>query len=310
MSWLQRPLLHFLVLGGLLFAGSRALEGPPEPVAAREPIVVDAARIREEFAERSGLVPTAADEAVLVERAIEEELLYREALARGLDRHDRHIRHRLAEKMRFLSPDSDRTPEELHREAVGLELDRDDVIVRRMLVEKMRLIIAAAAASAEPDDAALAAHVAANPERYAQPPRVRLWQVFAGPDAAGADRLLAELGDTRVAPEDALARGVPFPVAGRVGPASEQQLARLFGVDFARDAVKLPTGSWAGPVASTYGFHVVWVEAHEDAGVPALASVRGRAREAVRADERPERLREAIAALRRHYDVRITGSAS
>jgi len=310
MSWLRRPLLHFLAFGGLLFAASRALEGLPEPVAAREPIVVDAARIREEFAERSGLVPTAADEAVLVERAIEEELLYREALARGLDRHDRHIRHRLAEKMRFLSPDGDRTPEELHREAVGLELDRDDVIVRRMLVEKMRLIIAAATASAEPDDAALAAHVAANPERYAQPIRVRLWQVFAGRDAAGADGLLAELRDARVAPEDALARGVPFPVAGRVGPASEQQLARLFGVHFARTALTLPTGSWVGPVASTYGFHVVWVDRRQDAETPALASVRGQVREAVRADERPERLREAIAALRRHYDVRVTGGAS
>ena len=74
--------------------------------------------------------------------------------------------------------------------------------------------------------------------------------------------------------------------------------------------MKLPIGSWAGPVASTYGFHLVWVEAREDAGVPALASVRGQVREAVRADERPERLREAIATLRRHYDVRVTGSAS
>jgi hypothetical protein len=309
-SWLRRPLLHFLVLGGLLFAGSRVLEERPEPAAVREPIVVDAARIREEFAERSGLVPTAADEAVLVERAIEEELLYREALARGLDRNDRHIRHRLAEKMRFLSPDTDRTPEELHREALDLGLDRDDVIVRRMLVEKMRLLIAAASASAEPDDAALAAHVAANPDRYTQPARVRLWQVFAGSDAAAADRLLAELRAGDVAPEDALARGVPFPVAGRVGPASQQQLGRLFGPDFARDAVELPAGSWAGPVASTYGFHAVWVDQRMDAQTPALASVRGQVREAVRADERPERLREAIAALRRHYDVRVTGSAS
>lgn len=310
MTWLRHPALHFLVLGGLLFAAERALHRPPARVVVRAPIVVDAARIREEFSERSGLVPTASDEAVLVERAIEEELLYREALARGLDRNDRSIRHRLSEKMRFLSPEADRTPEEYYRGALALGLDRDDVIVRRMLVEKMRLLIAAAGAAGEPDDVALAAQVAAHPERYGQPTRVRLFQVFAGSSAADADRLLAELRDSRATPRDAVARGLPFPLGSRIGPSSERQLARLFGVDFAREALALPIGAWGGPVASTYGFHVVWVEGREDAEAPTLASVRGRAREDLRAGQRPERLREALETLRSHYEVRVVGSVS
>jgi len=309
-TWLRHPALHFLVLGGVLFAAERTLHRQPAPAAARAPIVVDAARIREEFAERSGLLPTPADEAVLVERAIDEELLYREALARGLDRNDRSIRHRLSEKMRFLSPETARSPEEYYQGALALGLDRDDVIVRRMLVEKMRLVIAAAGAAGEPDDAALAAQVAAHPERYAQPARVRLYQVFAGRTAADADRLLAELRASRATPDDAAARGVPFPLGNRIGPSSERQLARLFGAGFAHATLALPAGAWAGPVASTHGFHVVWVEEREDAEAAALASVRGRAREDLRAGQRPERLREALETLRGHYEVRVVGSAS
>jgi hypothetical protein len=310
MSWLGRPGLHFLVLGGMLFAAERAFHQPPAPAAARPPIVVDAARLREEFAERSGLVPTAADESALVERAIEEELLYHEALARGLDRHDRSIRHRLAEKMRFLSPDAERTAEEYYRDALALGLERDDVIVRRMLVEKMRLLIAAASATDEPGDAALVAHVAAHPERYGQPARVRLWQAFAGSSAAAAERLLATLRAAHASPEDGVGQGLPFPLGGGIGPSSEAQLARLFGAEFARAVFALPTGTWAGPVASAYGFHLVWVDRREDATLPALAEVRSRAREALRAEERPERLRQALAALRGHYDIRVLGSAS
>jgi hypothetical protein len=307
-SALRQPWLHFLVLGGALFAARSSLETPAAP-APPPAIVIDAARLRAEFAERTGLTPTASDEAALVARATEEELLYREALARGLDRDDRSIRHRLAEKMRFLSPDEERSAEERYRDALALGLDRDDAIVRRMLVEKMRLLIATAGGD-EADEGAVAAYVAEHAARYATPARVRLWQVFAGRSAAEADRLLASLRAAGVSPEEGVTRGEPFPLGGHIGPASEPQLARLFGAAFASAAWSLPAGVWSGPIASTHGFHLVWVEAREEAAAPALAEVRGRAREALRAARRPEHLRLVIAALRRRYDVRVTGSAS
>jgi hypothetical protein len=178
-----------------------------------------------------------------------------------------------------------------------------------MLVEKMRLLIAAAG-GAEPDDAAVAAYVAAHATRYETPSRVRLWQVFAGRSAAQADQLLASLQAAGTPPEEAVTRGEPFPLGGHFGPASEAQLARLFGAAFGRAAFALPAGVWSGPVASTHGFHLVWVAGREEAAAPALGEVRGRAREALRAARRPERLREVIAALRRRYDVRVTGGTS
>jgi hypothetical protein len=302
-----RPLVRFLLLGGALFAATRALERPPAP--PRPVLVVDAAGLRERFTERTGLAPTASDEAALVAEAVDEELLYRDALARGLDRHDRSIRHRLVEKMRFLAGGMGRSAEDLHREALALGLDRDDPVVRRILVEKVRLLLAATAAE-EPAEAELAGHVAAHPERYALPARVRLWQVFVGASPAAAARILGTLRAGPVAPAAAGAHGRPFPLGGRVGPSSAAQLARLFGAAFARAAFALPVGEWAGPVASTYGLHLVWVERREAAAAPDLAGVRSRAREAVRAARRPEGVRRALAELRRRYDVRVTGRLS
>src|SRR3989304_6172287 len=102
MRWLRAPLLHFLALGALLYAldgrGQRP-EASPAPRVSREIVVTadQVRQLREDYARETGPPVTAADEAALVARAVDEELLYREALARGLDRGDRSVAWRLVE---------------------------------------------------------------------------------------------------------------------------------------------------------------------------------------------------------------------
>src|SRR5581483_11723945 len=69
----------------------------PRPVesSARPRIVIDVARLRETWAAEHGAPPSGAAEAALVRDAIDEEVLYREALARGFDRRDATVRERL-----------------------------------------------------------------------------------------------------------------------------------------------------------------------------------------------------------------------
>src|SRR5262249_16097071 len=54
---------------------------------------------------RSGRPPTSEELAGLVEEHVKEEVLYREALALGLDKDDTIVRRRLAQKMEFLAED-------------------------------------------------------------------------------------------------------------------------------------------------------------------------------------------------------------
>ena len=60
-----------------------------------------------EFTRASQRPPTAEELDGLVEERVRDEVLYREALAQGLDRDDAVIRRRLRQKLEFASADPD-----------------------------------------------------------------------------------------------------------------------------------------------------------------------------------------------------------
>lgn len=93
--WLRDPLLHFLLLGALLFAIDYAISGK-----AYDPhtIVVDASvdsQAIEIFQASRGRPPTEAELKVLRQRWIDNEVLYREGLALQVDKGDENIRERV-----------------------------------------------------------------------------------------------------------------------------------------------------------------------------------------------------------------------
>lgn len=146
---LREPLVHFLVIGGLVFA----LYGRDEPAPAApsgQVIVVTEAQVAQlsaRFEAAWRRPPTPDERAGLIEDHLRDEIYYREALALGLD--------------------------------------RDDTVIRRRLRQKMEFFGDGAAAAATPDEAELRAHHAAHPERFATGPRVTFRQVALA-DAADA----------------------------------------------------------------------------------------------------------------------------
>ena len=99
---LAEPLVHFLALGGLLFALSAALA----PGEDRAKVIEVSADVRNEiidlFQATHRRPPTATELAPLIENWIRTQILYREALALGLDRGDEMIRERITHKMNLL----------------------------------------------------------------------------------------------------------------------------------------------------------------------------------------------------------------
>ena len=97
-SWLAEPLLHFVVLGGLLFALDHFLV-----VRADDPhtIIVSADVNRELmdiFAQSRNRPPTPEELKALQQIWLDNEVLYREGLANGLDRGDPMLRDRIVFK--------------------------------------------------------------------------------------------------------------------------------------------------------------------------------------------------------------------
>lgn len=113
----REPLLHFVAIGAVLFAID-ARHAPPTPRAAApvtpqaepkspEPgtIQIDADRrhLLEAAAEkRVGRRPTPAEVEAEIAAWIDEDVLYREAIARGLDKDDPIVHERIASRMSYV----------------------------------------------------------------------------------------------------------------------------------------------------------------------------------------------------------------
>ncbi len=313
-GWLRAPLAHFVGGGALLFAAVHATSREAPIIAPVVVTAADVARLRSDYTRETGLDPTPDDEAALVDKTVDEELLFREAVARGLDRHDRSVRNWLVEQMRVLDEGRDDAPERLYAQAQALGLDRSDLVVRRILVQKMRLL-ATRLDEQPPSPEALADFYAAHRDDYRTPDRVTFWHVFVSARAHGAslgrdaDALLARLRRDAPPPPDAVAGGDAFPVPPHVVGQSAAQLAKLFGPEFADTVARAALGDWTGPVASPYGVHLVWMERRDRGEPPPLDAVRGQVVERWHDFERARRLVALRHELERRYPLQIESSA-
>jgi hypothetical protein len=273
---LREPLLQFLLLGALIFLLDARL-GEAEPEQTERTIVLDAGditRLTEQFRRTWMRPPTPAELDGLLAETVREEVLYREALALGLD--------------------------------------RDDPIVRRRLRQKMEFLNADLVADAEPTDAELADFLAANPEPFRRPPRFDLAQVFIDPrrhadPAAHAARLLERL--RRQQPPEPAALGDATLLPAGLAHASPRDIAETYGRELADAAADLAPGTWHGPLRSGYGLHLVRVEQVAAGGLPPLDEIRGAVAREWQQARRKEADERFYQALRARWTVEIDAPA-
>jgi parvulin-like peptidyl-prolyl isomerase len=98
----REPLLHFLVLGALIFGADAILHPPAKD--DREIVVTKALRqsFIENFDEDKERTPSAADLEMMIESWVASEILYREGKTLAVDRGDDMIRDRIAFKLQLL----------------------------------------------------------------------------------------------------------------------------------------------------------------------------------------------------------------
>ena len=268
---LREPLVHFLLGGALLFALYAAVAD--DPVDAPDRIVIDEVRVANLAAtfQRTWLrSPTREELDGLVREFVDEEILYREGLALGLDRDDAVIRRRMRQKMEFLSTD-----------LAGQE---------------------------EASEAELAGFLSANRERFEKPARLSFRHVFVSPDGGStaarhrADELLEKL---RAGGSEASVEGDRTLLPETMLEATERDVASLFGPGFAGDILALTGDGWSGPVASSFGLHLVRVDGRVSARLPELAEIRREVQREYDALQRAEANRSFLRRLRDRYEVEI-----
>ena len=263
---------------------------------------MDVASLRAAQAKGLGRPLRPDEEMGLIRQEIDTELLYREALGRGLDVGDRAIRGWLIRKMRFVSDDPEMTDEQLYEQALQLNLDEGDQVVRRSLVEKMRLLAGILAPPAEPTDAELIAFMESRSDLFREPSRVSLEHIFLSrdrrPDTLAADTLALRAEIHADGGASWATKGDPFPLGREFKARSQRQLGASFGANFANEVFELSVGEWGGPVTSAYGQHLVRVADSKAAHMPSLESVRNQLRHRLLSERRDESFQLMVDKLR------------
>jgi hypothetical protein len=117
---LCEPLIHFLLLGAILFGVYAYVERDHGGIEQSKQIrltIGDLSQMVLLFQSQWRRDPTSEELQRLVEDRVREEVLYREALALGLEKDDTIVKRRMAQKLQFLAEDiaaaREPTPEEL-----------------------------------------------------------------------------------------------------------------------------------------------------------------------------------------------------
>ncbi|NVD41937.1 peptidyl-prolyl cis-trans isomerase [Ensifer sp. HO-A22] len=265
---MREPLLHFLALALLIFAANGLLGGNAK---APDEIVVTAAKIEQMAAlfdktwQRS---PTAGELKGMIDDYIKEEILVRQALELGLDRDDAIVRRRLRQKMEFLSADP------------------------------------VTATNPELED-----YLEANPAAFATDTKLAFEQVFLNPTRHGktiaedAAALLANLRSNDTADPASLGDVSLLPAVVQL--TSRSAIDQFFGGSLAEGLEKAPLGQWTGPIASSFGLHLVRVSKHEPGRMPKLEDVRDDVAREWGNAKRAELERQRFAELLARYQISV-----
>ena len=92
-------------------------------------------------------------------------------------------------------------------------------------------------------------------------------------------------------------------LANRYGEKGTDDIAREFGGTFAESISKAPVGQWYGPVASGYGFHLVYVTKRKDSRIVPLADFREQVVADWLIDQRREANDRVFERLRSRYEI-------
>ena len=272
--WLREPLLHFLLLGVVLFGAYAYIQRGRGGVESSKQIALTLDDLRTMdlyFESQWHRQPTPVEFQAMVEDKVREEVLYREGLAMGLDKDDEIVKRRMAQKMQFLAED--------------------------------------VAAAHEPSTAELKAWFEKNNSKFALPSRYSFRHLYFSPDKRGknaqedAAKVLAKIAGQ---PEDsklAVSSGDSFMFQDYYGDRTPEAIAKEFGPQFAVGLEKVKPGSWQGPIESGYGWHLVFVDTVIPGRIPAFEEMEPDVKTAWLAEQKQQAWQKAYKEMRAKYTV-------
>jgi hypothetical protein len=285
--WWREPLVHFSLAGLILFAAYAVFEGDDQAADA-DTIIVDRRALLTFLQYRAnafdpetfGAALDAMTEQELnevIDAYIEEEILYREALA--------------------------------------LRLDTSDNIIRQRMVQKMSFLLSDIAAIEDADDPeALESYFRDNIEAYAIQPWATFTHIFFDNEKRGTEgaRTAAEAAKPEINASgrrfnDAPGFGDRFPYLRNYVERTLEFVASHFGYAFVAqiESVEPSADEWQGPFESVYGQHLILMTERAKGAYPDLDDVRGTVERDLAAELSAQALAGITSRVRDRYNVQV-----
>jgi len=298
------PLLHFLSLGLCLLI----LTAEP---AEKSYLFVSKAQqqtLFEQWLNKYGQAPTAAQQKTLLNKEIEDQLLFDQARQRELQNLP-VVQARLKQLNKFLATDNQVSSVD----QPDLSLEFSDPLIRQYMINAMREILITEALSERKrtqqaiiSDTAIADYYQQHRIDFLRPDRYQLNHIYVGglnsdslEHAQNLFQRVQQQPDATANLGDAFAEGSQLPML------SAKQLLRKLGGDIANMSPSLQPQQWSQPIASSYGYHLLYLVQKQSGTQLALQQVAKKIQQTLQYQLRDQLLAEQVNQLKNHYQIEL-----
>ena len=230
--WYKEPLLHFFILGCLLFFFMNDSED--RSAVVKKEIVISLnqlSQLSSSWREKRDTPPTKKELDTLITFYVEDEILYREALRLGLDRDEPLIKKILVNKMKYIASDG-----------VDLSKVSDKELHHFFKTHKERF--------SAPSEKISFSHIYFNPTKDIK-------------YTEHANELFSAIkGQSYL--ENTCKQGNTFYGGKHFTNVTKKELREYFSQTFIEDIFHLDVKKWSQPINSAYGRHIIYVHQREE----------------------------------------------
>lgn len=266
---LQEPLLHFVIVGSLLFITLSSNDTNPQPH-----IVISEGKIKQlsaQFSKTRQRPPTAEELSALIDNQVKEDLAFRHGMQMGLVENDTIIKRRVQQKLEFMLNDS--------------------------------------VASIAPGRKELQVYLDSHKEKYSIAPVYSFKHIYINPEKhKDSDAFITELQAQNL-DAIYQNSGDSIMLESQYIDISATQVARLFGRKFAKQLNDLTLNQWQGPVKSGYGLHLVSIDKKTPEHIATLDEMGAAIKRDYRIDAQKKAINIFYEELRTQYRVSVATEA-
>lgn len=309
MKWiakLNRPWLHFILLGAVFYQLQGALFPEPKPVIGP----LSESRIealQQQWEASTGQQLTPENKARLIEVELNGDVLLQRALELDIHLYDKVIYQRLIRNMNFLQLAQGKPEAELFKQALEMRLHLDDTIVKRRLIQVMEQKLLADNLPSKPSAAEIKTEFENRFKELRRAPIYSIEHIFFNREREPeVTSIVATIKNRKLDIEAARYLSSPFLQGYQFTRQTPRQLANSFGKDFVLtlEQAEPIENEWLGLIRSAFGLHYVWVSDFEPSRDARLEEVEEKLRKDLTYEAQAQALKAAIVTLREDYDVR------